>query len=84
MDKQDFLATFPNKGILETFSKSKRIELAIHNIVAQVSKTERDPGASSVMEVGWIQIKSDPVRVKIQARNIAKMRVIVEIFIGIC
>ena len=39
--ERDCIATFPNKNILETFSKSKRIELALHNIVAQVSKAER-------------------------------------------
>ncbi|RLN05325.1 hypothetical protein C2845_PM13G06870 [Panicum miliaceum] len=39
--KRDCISTFPNKNILETFSKSKRIELALHNIVAQVSKAER-------------------------------------------
>lgn len=31
---QEFLASFPSKDSLETFSKPKRIELAIHNIVA--------------------------------------------------
>lgn len=111
--ERDFIAIFPNKAILDTFSKSKRIELAIHNIVAQVSKADREIWDGRKLETGWVQIhkvpdiartetavklvaelagevivvdelsliREGPVRVKLRAREIDKIRGNVEVFI---
>lgn len=114
VDNDRYLAVFPNKMILETFSGSNNIELAIHKITARVVKSNLDPRVFVMLQTGWVRlqgvpdaaktkevvktiaglagdvvcvdelslIKEDPVRVKINARNIAKIRGFVQIFIG--
>lgn len=111
--EKEFLAAFPNKQILEVFSKSAGFTMALYNTWATVVPSARDPNATSFLQTGWIKmfnvpdrartvegisligelagnvlvvdelslIKDDVVRVKIQARDIEKIRGIVEIFI---
>ena len=47
--ENEFPATFPNKQLLDTFSKSKAIEFAIHNISAKLSKLVVEPIAFSFL-----------------------------------
>ena len=111
---QDYLVSFPNKSILETFSKSNAIELAVHGIKAKVSKSDLSPGVSAVLQTSWIKlynipdlarsagpvkliaelagevvvvdelslIREGPVRVKLNGRNINKLRGLVTVFIN--
>ncbi|CAO2177896.1 unnamed protein product [Urochloa humidicola] len=58
----EYLATFPNKQILDAFSKSKGVTFARYNIVAKLSHSNMDPTASSVLQTGWVQIFNIPPR----------------------
>ncbi|CAL5013854.1 unnamed protein product [Urochloa decumbens] len=112
--EKEYLAIFPNKQILDTFSNTNGVSMSLYNIWAKISISHRDPTASSVLETGWVHlfnvldqarsveavtliaelageviavdevslIKEDPVRVKLQAREIAKIRGFVEIFVA--
>ncbi|CAN6292349.1 unnamed protein product [Urochloa humidicola] len=114
ISERDFLAAFPNKQILEAFSRSKGCKMALYNTWATFSPSTRDPAASSVLETGWVQlsnipggavnvegvtaiaelagevlavdelslIKEGPARVKMQAREIEKLRGYLEISIN--
>jgi hypothetical protein len=46
--------------ILDTFSRSKSIDLALHNILATVAQSDLDPFASSVLQTGWVQMYNIP------------------------
>ncbi|CAN6233915.1 unnamed protein product [Urochloa humidicola] len=113
IDGRDFLAVFPNKQILDAFSRSKGCRMGLYNTWATFSPSTRDPAASSVLQTGWVQlhnipdparnvdavtliaelagdvvavdevslIKEEPVRVRLQAREIGQLRGIIEIFI---
>lgn len=75
VSKEDFLVTFPNKDSLEIFSKPKKIELALHNIVAQVTKTNKEWGAVDRLEAGWVQIH----KILDFARTMAAVKLIAEL-----
>ncbi|CAO2188685.1 unnamed protein product [Urochloa humidicola] len=109
---KEFLAVFPNKQILTTFSKSNGINMAKHNLMARISVSNRDPRATSQLQTGWVHVynipdrarnveavtliaelagdvvavdelsllREDPIRVRLQAREIACLRGFVEIF----
>ena len=113
VDRDNFIAVFPNKMLLETFSRSGSIELALHKISAKVTKSTTNPEVSVRLQTDWIRmfgiptkaktkemvkliaelagevicvdelslIKDGPVRAKINARDISKIRGFVEIFI---
>jgi hypothetical protein len=110
---KEYVATFPNKLILDTFARSNGFELALYKISVTVSPTTISPGVSSVLQEGWVQmfnvpdeakgveavtaiakragevivvdevslIKVGPVRVKIRARDISKIKGYLEVFI---
>jgi hypothetical protein len=110
---REYIAIFPNKQILDTFSRSSGFELALHKIVITVSPTDINPAVSSRMQEGSVLlynvpddaksvdavtaiaelagevvvvddvslIKVGPVRVKIRAKDIEKVREFVEVFI---
>ncbi|RLN03142.1 hypothetical protein C2845_PM13G04790 [Panicum miliaceum] len=110
----EYIATFPNKMILDTLSRSSGVTLAKYNLTATVSKSSMNPMASSMLQTGWIQmmgvlgptrnveaatliaelagevlaidevslIRDGPVRAKIRARQLSKVRGLVEIFIA--
>lgn len=40
---------FPSKEILETWSKARGVELALHSIKAKIEKSTLDPKASFVL-----------------------------------
>jgi hypothetical protein len=109
----EYLATFPNKKILETFSRSNGLELAIYNISIMISTSDMDPEVSALLQTGWVRltnvpnparnvegitaiaelagevisvdevtlIRDEPIRVKIRAREIAKINGSVEYFV---
>lgn len=111
--EKEFLAAFPNKQILDMFSKSAGFAMSLYNTWATVAPSTRDPASSSALQIGWLQffnvpdrarsvevvsligelagevvivdelslIMEDPVRVKLQARDIDKLRGIVEVFV---
>ncbi|KAG2568785.1 hypothetical protein PVAP13_7NG400750 [Panicum virgatum] len=56
----EYLATFPNKMILDTFSRSKSIDLAFHNISATIAQSDLDRFVSSVLQTGWVQMYNIP------------------------
>ena len=62
----EFLASFPSKIILDTFSRSKGIDLALHNISATVTHSTMDTSASSALQEGWILLSNIPT----PARNV--------------
>ncbi|CAL5098046.1 unnamed protein product [Urochloa decumbens] len=114
ISEKEYLATFPNKTMLTTLSKSGGVEMSLHRIFAKVTKTGSEASASSVLQTGWVKlynihpraryeeavrliaklagevvvvdelslIREGPVRVKLNGRNINKLRGFVEIFIG--
>jgi hypothetical protein len=51
---REYIAIFPNKQILETFSRSSGFELALHKIVITVSPTNINPVVSSKLQEGWV------------------------------
>jgi hypothetical protein len=71
----EFLAVFPTKEILDTFSKSKSINFALHNITTVVSKSEMDPSTSSVLQTGWVKLIGIPSF----ARNVEAVKPIAEL-----
>jgi hypothetical protein len=109
----EYLTTFPNKLILDTFSRSKGIDMALHNISAMVTHSNLSPTASAVLQMGCVLLSNvpDPARnveavtfiaelagevivvdevslikegaviVKLQARDISKLRGFLEVFI---
>ncbi|CAN6305507.1 unnamed protein product [Urochloa humidicola] len=111
--KKEFLVVFPNKQILDAFSKSVGFTMALYHSWATVSPSTRDHAASSMLQMGWVQmynvpnhartveavtliaelggdvmvvdelslIKDGPVRVRIHARDIEKIRGYVEFFV---
>ena len=48
----EYVVVFPSKDILNAFSKSKGIELALHSISAKVFISKVDPEASSLLQTG--------------------------------
>ena len=55
ISKSKYLATFPNKMILDTFSRSKSLDLALFSINISISRSSLDPMASTVLQTDWIQ-----------------------------
>lgn len=63
---KEFLAVFPNKQLLEVFSKSAGFTMAVYNTWATISPSLRDPSSSSTLQKGWVQMFNIPDR----ARNV--------------
>jgi len=110
---REYLATFPNKMLLDTFSRSKSLDLALYSISVTISHSPMDPRATSTLQTGWVQllnvpdqalnteavtliaelagevvavdelsiIKEGPVRVRLRARDVSKLKGFVEIFV---
>lgn len=62
---KEYLATFPNKQILEALYKSTGLELALYKILVTFSPSTMDPVVSSTLQNGWVQLFNVPD----QARN---------------
>ncbi|CAO1939552.1 unnamed protein product [Urochloa humidicola] len=75
ISSHEYLATFPNKQILDVFSRSNGVTFARHNIVAKLSHSAMDPAASSVLQTGWVQIYDIPSR----ASNVDAVTLIAEL-----
>ena len=70
----NYLATFP-KMMLDTFSRSKSLDLALFNITVSISHSNLDPRASSVLQTGWILLHDAPD----QAKNLEAVKLIAEL-----
>jgi hypothetical protein len=56
MDKNEYVAMFPDKNSLETFAKISEILMSIHDIKVKILKTNLDPDASEVLQSTWVKI----------------------------
>ena len=72
---QEYLATFPSKLLLDTFSRSKSVDLTLYNISVTISHLTIDPRACSVLQTGWVQISNVPD----SARNLEAISLIAEL-----
>ncbi|CAN6347363.1 unnamed protein product [Urochloa humidicola] len=111
---KEYLASFPNKQILDVFSRTTEVKLPLYNITATISPSSIDPASSSALQEGWVKItnipnnarsveaitliaelagdvitvdelsliRDGPVRVKLSARDISKIRGFIEIFVN--
>jgi hypothetical protein len=61
---REYIAIFPNKRILETFSRSSGFELALHKIVITVSPTDINPAVSSKLQEGLVMMYNIPDEAK--------------------
>jgi hypothetical protein len=58
--ENEYIAIFPNKQILEAFSRSRGLELALFQLVVTITPTTMDPEASLVLQEGWVQLHNVP------------------------
>lgn len=56
----DFAVVFPSKATLDTWSKVRGVELALHSIKATVEKSKLDPEAASVLFLVWVKVFGIP------------------------
>jgi hypothetical protein len=56
----EYIAIFPNKHILEAFSRSSGLELALYRLKVTITPTTLDLAASSVLQEGWVQMFNVP------------------------
>jgi hypothetical protein len=61
---KEYVVTFPNKQILDTFARSNGFELALYKISITISPTTIIPGVSSVLQEGWVQMFNVPDEAK--------------------
>ncbi|CAN6302031.1 unnamed protein product [Urochloa humidicola] len=73
--EKEFLTVFPNKQLLDAFSKSAGFKMALNNIWATVCPSTRDPAASSTLQKGWVKIFNVPDK----ARNVEAVTLIAEL-----
>jgi hypothetical protein len=108
----EFMAIFPDKGTLATFSKIGFLELPIHKLQIKISISKQDPKATSLLKTCWIKIhnvptiarevsavkglatlvgqplivdelsliRDEPIRVKVNCREPAAIRCVIEVF----
>ncbi|CAN6346818.1 unnamed protein product [Urochloa humidicola] len=62
--EKEFLAIFPNKQILDAFSKSAGFKMVLYNTWASVTPSTRDPDASSILQTGWVRLDNVPDRAR--------------------
>jgi hypothetical protein len=64
LNDNEYLASFPNKKVLETFSRSSSLELALFNISVVIAPSDLNPEVSSLLQTGWIHLTNvpDPTR----------------------
>jgi hypothetical protein len=71
----DYIASFPNKKILKTFSRSSSLELALYNITVSIMASDMNPEVSSLLQTGWIHLTNVPD----PARNVEAVTAIAEL-----
>jgi hypothetical protein len=54
LSDKEYLETFPNKQILDAFSRSNGFNMVLFNISASLTPTSMDTTASSVLQTGWV------------------------------
>ncbi|KAG2644016.1 hypothetical protein PVAP13_2KG399300 [Panicum virgatum] len=64
LSEMSYLASFPNKMIMDTFSRSKSMVPALYNITVSITHSNLDIKASVVLHTGWVQLHNvpDPAR----------------------
>ncbi|CAL4989033.1 unnamed protein product [Urochloa decumbens] len=62
--ENEYLATFPDKQILETLSKSNGVSMALYNIWAKISMSTMNSAASTVLQTGWVLMHNVPDKAK--------------------
>jgi hypothetical protein len=75
LSDKEFLAIFPNKKILETFSRSNGLDLALYKISVTIEASDMDPAVSSLLQTGWVQLANVPEL----ARNVEAVTAIAEL-----
>jgi hypothetical protein len=75
LSDKEFLAIFPNKKILETFSRSNGLDLALYKISVTIEASDMDPAVSSLLQTGWVQLANVPKL----ARNVEAVTAIAEL-----
>lgn len=57
---KEYVATFPNKQILDTFSRSNGFDMALYKMFVTITPTRMDPAVPSVLQEGRVQIHELP------------------------
>uniref|UniRef100_A0A804R877 CCHC-type domain-containing protein n=2 Tax=Zea mays TaxID=4577 RepID=A0A804R877_MAIZE len=75
VDKFDFIASFPDKGSLETYAKLNSLEMPIYRFRVKIGKTSVDPKASAELQSVWVKIFNIPekAREKIIVKEVASL-----------
>lgn len=60
----EYAVVFPSKEMLETWSKTRGVELALHSIKVKIEKSNMDPEPSSVLTSSWVKVSSIPIPAK--------------------
>jgi hypothetical protein len=60
VEDKEYIAVFPDKGSLETFSKISEILMNIHGIKVKIIKTSVDPEAAKVLQATWVKFYGMP------------------------
>jgi hypothetical protein len=56
----EYIVVFPNKQILEAFSRSSGLELALYRLKVTITLITLDPATSSVLQEGWVHLFNVP------------------------
>lgn len=64
ISEMEYVVVFPSKDSLETWSKTRGVEFALHSIKAKVDKSTLNPNASSVLLPVWVRISGIPLYAK--------------------
>lgn len=64
LSDSDYAVVFPSKSIVETWSKVRGVELALHSIKATIEKSKLDPDASSILVPVWVKVSGIPIFAK--------------------
>jgi hypothetical protein len=112
---KEYVAVFPDKSSLHTFSKISEILMSLHGIKVKIFKASIDPDAQEMLQTSWVKIyglpsvackeevvkkvatlageplvvdelsltQTGPVRVKMNCRDLTKLRGFVRIFFNL-
>ncbi|CAL4907167.1 unnamed protein product [Urochloa decumbens] len=112
LEKDEYRASFPDQGSIDTYSKLTGIKLPLFGLTVQIINSNIDPAATAVLQTAWVKVygipsyakeedivkeitslvgepikvdefslvRDEPVRVRINCRDPAKVRGAVEIF----
>lgn len=61
INEGEFVACFPDKTTLDTFSRLSGLVLGIHNLKVKIVKSDIDPEATSYLQTTWVKIYGIPL-----------------------